>query len=179
MLLNVGGGVTSNETTFTSASTTSDTPSDNTTTTATAITGYANYTSGNGTSELIFAYTVETGDATDRLDYSSPAAGALAAPFGAIITKDALEPVYLRSLPEPGTEGSLGWNTDITISDEVLLVERVSCHYFFRSSLLLYTRPGNLDVCVCVKSKYEVCDRRVFVSGRISLRVRFFFRVCL
>ncbi|CAM9210897.1 unnamed protein product [Ectocarpus sp. 13 AM-2016] len=90
-------------------------------------TAYANYTAGNGTSELLFAYTVKRGDATDRLDYSSPAADALWAPFGAIVAKDTTLgwPVYLWSLPEPGAEDSLGWNTDIVISDEVLLVERV------------------------------------------------------
>lgn len=88
-------------------------------------TAYANYTSGNGTSELLFAYTVESGDVTDRLDYSSPASDALVAPFGDIVAKDTLGPVYLRSLPEPGTTGSLGWNTDIVVSDEVLLVEGV------------------------------------------------------
>ncbi|CAN0469652.1 unnamed protein product, partial [Ectocarpus sp. 8 AP-2014] len=84
-------------------------------------TAYANYTAGNGTSELLFAYTVEHGDATDRLDYSSPAADALWAPFGAIVVKDTTLgwPVYLWSLPEPGAEDSLGWNTDIVISDEV------------------------------------------------------------
>lgn len=86
---------------------------------------YAEYTSGNGTSELLYAYTVEPGHSADRLDYSSPASDALVASFGDIVAKDTLEPVYLRSLPEPGTEGSLGWNTDIVISDEVLLVEAV------------------------------------------------------
>lgn len=88
-------------------------------------TAYANYTSGNGTSELLFAYTVEPGDSSARLDYSSPASDALVAPFGDIVAKDTLGPVYLRSLPEPGTKGSLGWNTDIVVSNEVLLVERV------------------------------------------------------
>lgn len=88
-------------------------------------TAYAIYTSGNGTSELLFAYTVEPGHSADRLDYSSPASDALVAQFGDIVAKDTLEPVYLRSLPEPGTEGSLGWNTHIVVSDEVLLVERV------------------------------------------------------
>lgn len=102
--LNVGGDNNSNEITTTA---------------------YANYTSGNGTSELLFAYTVEPGDFTDRLDYSSPASAALTAPFGAIVAKDTLGPVYLGSLPEPGTNGSLGRNTDIIVSDEVLLVERV------------------------------------------------------
>lgn len=88
-------------------------------------TRYATYASGNGTSELLFAYTVEPGDSADRLDYSSPAADALDAPFGTIVEKDTLGPVYLRSLPEPGEEDSLGWNTDIIISDDVLLVQQV------------------------------------------------------
>ncbi|CAN0408107.1 unnamed protein product, partial [Scytosiphon promiscuus] len=98
----------------------------NTTTTTTTTTSQANYTSGNGTFELLFTYTVEAGDATDRLDYSAPSTGALSAPFGSIVAKDTWEPVYLRSLPEPGAEGSLGWSKDIVISNEVLLVERVS-----------------------------------------------------
>lgn len=105
----------------------------NTTVNSTIVTttSYANYTSGNGTSELLFTYRVGAGDATDRLDYSSPAANALSAPFGSIVVKNTLEPVYLRSLPEPGTEGSLGWNNDIVISDEVLLVEKVICSSFY------------------------------------------------
>lgn len=63
---------------------------------------------------------------TNRLDYSVPASDALWAPFGSILAKETLESVYLRSLPEPGADGSLGWNKEIVISDEVLLVERVS-----------------------------------------------------
>lgn len=86
---------------------------------------YAYYISGNGTSELLYAYTVEPGHSADRLDYSSPASDALVASFGDIVAKDTLEPVYLRSLPEPDTQGSLGWNKDIVVSDEVLLVEGV------------------------------------------------------
>lgn len=87
---------------------------------------YANYTSGNGTSELLLAYTIQPGDVTDRLDYAAPSRNALSAPFGSIVAKDTLEPVYIRSLPEPGAEGSLGWNNEIVISDEVLLVEQVN-----------------------------------------------------
>lgn len=86
----------------------------------------ANYTSGNGTSELLFAYKAEAGDATERLDYVAPGAYALSAPYASILAVDTLEHVYLRSLPEPGMQGSLGWNKNIRISDEVLLVERVS-----------------------------------------------------
>lgn len=87
---------------------------------------FANYTFGNGTTELVFVYIVEAGDATERLDYVTPASEALNAPFGSIVAVATLEPVYLRSLPEPGKEGSLGWNSDIQISGEVLLVEAVS-----------------------------------------------------
>lgn len=86
---------------------------------------YATYTSGNGTTELLFTYTVEAGDATDRLDYTAPAAEALSAPFGSIVAMATLEPVYLRSLPEPGTQGSLGWNNNIVIGDKMLSVEKV------------------------------------------------------
>lgn len=87
---------------------------------------YANYSSGNGSTEILFTYTVQAEDATDRLDYAAPAAAALTAPFGSILAVGTLEPVYLRSLPEPGTEGSLGWNNNIRISSTVLFVERVS-----------------------------------------------------
>lgn len=74
-------------------------------------------------------------DVTNRLDYVTPAAEALSAPFGSIVAMETLEPVYLRSLPEPGIEGSLGWNNDIRISDEVLLVERVSMTFVERKGL--------------------------------------------
>lgn len=139
-----GGGY--NTTTITNSNNNSDSSSDTTwdgnTTTTITTTSEANYTSGNGTSELLFTYTVGAGDTTDHLDYSAPAAQALSAPFGSIIAKDSLEPVYLRSLPSPGEEGSLGWNKNIVISDEVLLVERVSKiipNACFLNSLLLPT----------------------------------------
>ena len=88
---------------------------------------YANYSSGNGTSELLFVYVVEGGQVTDHLDYSSPAVLALSAPFGSIVAKETLDAVYLGSLPDPGEEGSLGWNKAIVIYNQGLLVERVSC----------------------------------------------------
>lgn len=97
-----------------------------TTTDFTTTVKYANYTSGNGSTEILFTYTVQAEDSTDRLDYAAPAAAALTAPFGSILAVGTLEPVYLRSLPEPGTEGSLGWNNDIRITSTVLFVERVS-----------------------------------------------------
>lgn len=133
--LNVGGNGTANVSSSSYLEASTNTWVTNTTTTTTF--AYANYTSGNGTSELLFAYTVEAGDATDDLDYSTPSADALSAPFGSIVAKDTLEPVYLRSLPEPGATGSLGWSKDIVVSDEVLLVERVSkcaiwCTVFYR-----------------------------------------------
>lgn len=86
---------------------------------------YANYTSGNGTSKLLFVYTVGSGQESDRLDYSAPAERALSAPFGSIVSKETLEPVYIRSLPDPGSEGSLGWNKKIVISNQIILVEKV------------------------------------------------------
>lgn len=132
---------TINTTTTTSSSDSSDEPSSSNTTWVTN-TSQANYTSGNGTFELLFTYTVEAGDATDRLDYSAPSTGALSAPFGSIVAKDTLRPVYLRSLPEPGAEGSLGWSKDIVISNEVLLVERVS---------VLLTRVCGGCCAVCVE----------------------------
>ncbi|CAM9741553.1 unnamed protein product [Laminaria digitata] len=136
--LNAGSGADGSDTNTTATNTTtnsSDASSNSTwvtdnntttTTTTTTTTSQANYTSGNGTLELLFTYTVEAGDVTDRLDYSAPSSSALSAPYGSIVAKDTLEPVYLRSLPEPGEEGSLGWSKDIVISNEVLLVERVS-----------------------------------------------------
>lgn len=92
----------------------------------TPTTVYANYSSGNGTSQLLFVYAVGSGQETDRLDYTAPAERALSAPFGSIVAKETLEPVYIRSLPNPGSEGSLGWNKKIVISNRVLLVEKVS-----------------------------------------------------
>lgn len=71
-------------------------------------------------------YIVQDGDAAEVLDYVSPASEALRAPFGSIVAAGTLEPVYLRSLPEPGQEGSLGWSNKIRVSQEVLLVAKVS-----------------------------------------------------
>lgn len=125
--LDVGDNGTTAANVFNSSEESSSSWASNTTAIALA---HANYTSGNGTSELLFAYTVGVGAATDRLDYSAPATDALNAPFGSIVAKHTSEPVYLRSLPAPGAEGSLGWNKNIVISDEVLLVERVIIYAF-------------------------------------------------
>ncbi|CAM9188184.1 unnamed protein product, partial [Discosporangium mesarthrocarpum] len=93
--------------------------------TATAVYAEANYTSGNGTHHLTFVYSVEDGDSATRLDYASPGSSALWAPFGSIRAVSSLEPVYLKSLPEPGEVGSLGFSRAIEISNDALFVERV------------------------------------------------------
>ena len=148
LFLNAGAGGDGTNTTATNSSSDSSEASSsntfvtsNTTTNITTTTSQANYTSGNGTLELLFTYTVGAGDATDRLDYSAPSTGALSAPFGSIVAKDTLQPVYLRSLPEPGAEGSLGWNKDIVISNEVLLVERVSLLRACGGRCIIYSTP--------------------------------------
>ncbi|CAM9252441.1 unnamed protein product, partial [Choristocarpus tenellus] len=80
----------------------------------------ANYTSGNGTKELTFVYTVDQGDSTKRLDYVSPATSALSAPFGSILAVGSLQPVYSTSyvnatLSTPGEPGSLSYSSNISV----------------------------------------------------------------
>ncbi|CAM9279635.1 unnamed protein product [Chrysoparadoxa australica] len=87
-------------------------------------TAEATYHSGSGTNQLTFLYTVQAGDASADLDYSSRAA--LSAPFGGIVSDAEGTPIYLASLPEPGTRGSLSYSKDIVIDTNALLVSAVT-----------------------------------------------------
>uniref|UniRef100_UPI001C46EA0D putative Ig domain-containing protein n=3 Tax=Acidovorax sp. sic0104 TaxID=2854784 RepID=UPI001C46EA0D len=71
-----------------------------------------NYTGGSGTSTLTFAYTVQAGDATTDLDYTSTSALAL---NGGTV-RDALGNNANLTLPTPGAAGSLGANKNIFIN---------------------------------------------------------------
>ena len=70
-----------------------------------------NYTSGSGTDTLTFTYTVQSGDTSPDLDYTSTTALAL---NGGTI-KDAATNNATLTLPAPGAAGSLGANKAIRI----------------------------------------------------------------
>jgi gliding motility-associated-like protein len=74
----------------------------------------ANYTSGSGSTSLIFTYTVQAGDVSTHLDYRS--ASALALNGGTI--KDAGTNNVLLTLAAPGAVGSLG-SSKLIILDAV------------------------------------------------------------
>ena len=71
-----------------------------------------NYTSGSGTNTLIFTYTVQAGDTTSDLDYTSTSA--LALNSGTILSSLGVNPATL-TLPAPGVANSLGANKAIVI----------------------------------------------------------------
>jgi hypothetical protein len=81
-----------------------------------------NYTSGTGTSTLIFTYTVQTGDASSDLDYKSTTALAL---NGGTI-KDAAGNFATLTLVSPGAINSLGNNKAIVIDGVAPTVSSVS-----------------------------------------------------
>lgn len=70
-----------------------------------------NYSSGTGSSQLVFNYTVQSGDVSSDLDYVSTSALAL---NGGTIRDAALNNATL-TLPSPGATNSLGSNKDIVI----------------------------------------------------------------
>lgn len=71
------------------------------------------YSSGSGSSTLIFHYTVSSGDYAGRLDYGSSAA--LSLNTGTIMDTIGTGNPAALTLPNPGSTGSLGFNKDITI----------------------------------------------------------------
>ncbi|NEU07411.1 hypothetical protein GZH53_03705, partial [Flavihumibacter sp. R14] len=81
-----------------------------------------NYVSGSGTSTLTFNYTVQAGDNTSDLDYTSSAALALS---GATI-KDAAGNDAVLTLAAPGAAGSLGANKALLIDTQLPVVSAVS-----------------------------------------------------
>jgi hypothetical protein len=73
--------------------------------------GTANYSSGTGTSTLLFSYTVASGQNSADLDYNSSSALVL---NGGTINDSGSNPANL-TLPAPGAAGSLGANANIVI----------------------------------------------------------------
>ena len=79
--------------------------------------GNATYASGNGSSTLVFEYTVRQGDRTGGLNYTG--ADALLLSGGAITDLAGHPPVHLR-LPQPGRAGSLSASESIAIRHQPL-----------------------------------------------------------
>ena len=73
------------------------------------------YLSGNSTDTLVFRYTVQAGDNASRLDYTGT--DALRADDGGSI-RDWVGNNAILTLPTPGSQGSLGYNSNITIGIE-------------------------------------------------------------
>jgi hypothetical protein len=82
----------------------------------------ASYTSGSGTANLVFTYTVVAGDASSHLDYAS--ANALSLNGGSI--SDAPGNAAILTLPNPGSAGSLGANANIVIDTTTPTVTNIS-----------------------------------------------------
>lgn len=82
-----------------------------------------NYSSGSGTSTLIFKYTVQVGDASADLDYV--ATNSLSLNGGTI--KDAAGNVATLTLPTPGAANSLAANKAIVIDGAPPTVVSVTC----------------------------------------------------
>ncbi len=83
---------------------------------------YANYVSGNSTSILSFLYTVQSGDNTTDLDYTSTSS--LSANNGTI--QDNATNNANLTLLAPGSSGSLGANKDIVVDTTAPTVSSVS-----------------------------------------------------
>ena len=74
----------------------------------------AEYSSGSGTAALLFLYTVAAGDVSTDLDYAGASALSLG-PGGAII--DGAGNDARLALPAPGSGGSLGDTSDVSVRD--------------------------------------------------------------
>ena len=85
--------------------------------------GTAFYTSGSGTDTLTFTYIVGLGDYSAHLDYTS--SGALSENTGGTI-KDANGNYVDLTLPPPGSPGSIGGSSDITVNGLIPAVQ----HYY-------------------------------------------------
>jgi hypothetical protein len=73
--------------------------------------GTASYASGSGTNTLTFTYTVQAGDSSAHLDYSSTSALSL----NGGTTTDSILNAAILTLPAPGAAGSLGANKSIVV----------------------------------------------------------------
>lgn len=83
---------------------------------------YATYTSGSGTNELIFAYSVQAGDTSADLDYKSTSALSL---NGGTIVDNGLNSAIL-TLATPSATSSLGANKSLLIDAVIATVTNVS-----------------------------------------------------
>ena len=81
-----------------------------------------NYASGSTTSSLTFTYTVQSGDNSTDLDYTST--GALALNSGTI--RDLASNNAVLTLPTPGATGSLGFNKALVVDAIVPTISSVS-----------------------------------------------------
>lgn len=72
-----------------------------------------NYSRGSGSNELIFEYTVASGDITSELDYTSTSA--LSFNNGTIKESSYSYRTATLTMPTPGNSGSLGYNNNIII----------------------------------------------------------------
>lgn len=83
---------------------------------------YASYSSGSGTANLVFSYTVTAGDATNDLDYTS--ASALELNGGTI--RDQARNDLIPTLPIPGSPSSLSWNKNLVLDTQSPTITSVS-----------------------------------------------------
>jgi hypothetical protein len=81
----------------------------------------ATYTGGSGSTTLTFQYTVQSGDLSSDLDYTTTTALAL---NGGTI-KDAAGKDAVLTLATPGAAGSLGANKDLVISTKAGTVYKI------------------------------------------------------
>ena len=69
------------------------------------------YVSGSGTDTLLFNYTVQLGDDSNDLDYTSSSALS----FNDGIMEDIAGNILILTLPDPGTSGSLSDSSQLQI----------------------------------------------------------------
>lgn len=96
---------------------------DNATHSPGSINRYANYSSGNSSSDLNFIYTVVDGDNSTHLHYTSTSS--LSANSGTI--RDNSSNDATLTLPSPGSSGSLGDNKTIVIDARAPIARLISC----------------------------------------------------
>ncbi|UII33766.1 gliding motility-associated C-terminal domain-containing protein [Fulvivirga ulvae] len=84
---------------------------------------YATYSGGSGTTTLQFQYTVQAGDISSDLEYTSATALEL---NGGTINAAADNAIAILTLPSPGSTGSLGTNKNIAVDGILPLVTSVS-----------------------------------------------------
>lgn len=97
---------------------------------------YATYTSGSNSTDLIFSYTVATGESSADLDYSSTASLEL---NGGTI-KNALNDLAILTLPATGTASSLGGSSSLVIdalAPTVSSVTAISPNSIYRAGLTI------------------------------------------